>query len=59
MTIRPAPGYCACGQKFEYTAESFYIQTQYMNGEIVYAVCAHGVVVIDERQKLVPRAVTG
>jgi hypothetical protein len=51
------PGYCACGKKCETTGESFHSQTQYMNGEVIYAVCAHGVVLIDKRQRLQPQVI--
>ena len=41
--------YCECGKKLQDTGEGYYVLTQYNNGELIFAKCNHGVVVIDKR----------
>jgi len=42
-------GYCLCGRKIETTGGGLPVTAEYRNGECVYAVCGHGVAVIDNR----------
>ena len=50
MKITPAPGYCECGKKTESSLITSYQTAHYdAAGKLVYAVCSHGVVILDER----------
>jgi len=42
---------CECGQQIESSGGLSYSFAQYYMGEIVYAVCQHGCVVVDKRSK--------
>ncbi len=42
-------GVCGCGRKFDSTAASTPLQETTCNGKIIYFVCGHGVVLVDER----------
>jgi len=43
--------YCACGAKYDqFTGDRLYSQSITENGRIIYGVCAHGVVVVDNRK---------
>jgi hypothetical protein len=47
--------FCPCGMTLDTTsANSYAVATYNGNGEIVYAVCVHGIVVIDKRPKVDP-----
>ena len=42
--------YCSCGQRLnQWTGDTTLAQAIYENGELVYAVCAHGKIIIDKR----------
>jgi hypothetical protein len=41
-------GYCRCGRKIESSGGSTPVNATYLNSRCIYAVCSHGVVVIDE-----------
>ena len=40
--------YCLCGAEIESTSSCQYSQVIYKDGEIIYAVCVHGFVVINK-----------
>jgi hypothetical protein len=40
--------YCPCGQEIENTSCDCYSQVTYKDGEIIYAVCIHGFVIINK-----------
>lgn len=40
--------YCECGQEIESTGTSYSTATYNSKGEIVYAVCVHGFVIINK-----------
>ena len=40
--------YCPCGQEIESTNAYPYSQVTYKDGEIIYAVCIHGFVIINK-----------
>lgn len=40
--------YCPCGREIESTSTTFYSIATYKDGEIIYAVCIHGFVVINK-----------
>ena len=42
---------CICGQTIESTIspDSCYQEEHYRNGKLIYAVCLHGIVIVDER----------
>jgi hypothetical protein len=40
--------YCPCGKEVEHTSETFYSIATYNNkGDIIYAICVHGFVIIN------------
>jgi len=50
MNLDRGNRYCRCGQKIETTAGSSPNRAEYDGeGRCIYAVCSHGVVVIDKR----------
>lgn len=45
------PGYCRCGAKIgDTTGGELLVQAIYVNGRLIYGVCSHGIVVVDERK---------
>jgi hypothetical protein len=40
--------YCPCGAEIESTSSYPYSQVTYKDGEIIYAVCIHGFVIINK-----------
>jgi hypothetical protein len=40
--------YCPCGAEIEDTSSNPYSQVTYKDGEIIYAVCIHGFVIINK-----------
>ena len=44
-------GRCMCGRLIETTAGNFPQIAQYIDRECIYALCSHGIVVIDKREK--------
>lgn len=51
MDMHIGAGWCRCGQKIETTDGSIPRVAEYINGECVYAVCSHGVTIVDNRLK--------
>jgi hypothetical protein len=55
MKLVNAMGFCLCGRKIETTGGGLPVTAEYRNGECVYAVCSHGVAVIDNRAPQEPQ----
>ena len=49
MTWEPAPGFCRCGKKLETSLAGSLVTGYDSQGNIIYEVCFHGVIVRDER----------
>jgi hypothetical protein len=47
----PLENFCGCGAKIDVTGGMIPQQEMRSNGEIIYYVCAHGVVLVDKRDK--------
>jgi hypothetical protein len=51
VNVHIGNGICMCGRKIETTGGGIAAHTIYENGECVYAICSHGIVVVDERRR--------
>jgi len=47
---------CPCGMPIDATSDTYYsVATYDRTGELIYAVCVHGAVVLDKRPKMPER----